>query len=81
MDSITNPVSGDTDALTLPLANLVACGKLNKLLPSPKNEPVNDADIEEPVIWFTPILSLTSTEPVNCWISVSSSPNIFEPDE
>ena len=30
------------------------------------NQPVNDEDIEEPVIWFTPILSLTSTEPVNC---------------
>ena len=66
MDVTTNPASGDTDAVTLPLANLVAFGKLNKFVPSPKNEPVNDADIEEPVIWFTPILSLTSTEPVNC---------------
>ena len=65
-DSTLNPKSGDTDAVTLPLANLVAFGKLNNPAPSPKNEPVNDAVIDDAVISFAPTLSLISTLPVNC---------------
>ena len=97
-DFTTNP-SGETEAVTLPLANFVAWGKLNKFAPSPKNEPVKEPlnepvasaipinepvkapAIDEPVITLANNLSLTSTEPVNCCTSDSSSPKIFEPDE
>ena len=81
IDVTTNPVFGATDAVTLPLANLVACGKLNKSLASPKNEPVNEPVNEEPVI-LLPINSLCIlTDPVNCCMFWSTLPNIFEPDE
>ena len=81
MDVTTNPALGATDAVTLPLANLVACGKLNKFDASPKNEPVNEDVIDDAVISFAPTLSLISTEPVNSCLSINSSPNLFEPDE
>ena len=64
-----------------PVANLVAFGKLNKFVPSPKNEPVKDEVIDDAVISFAPTLSLISTLPVNSCLSINSSPNLFEPDE
>ena len=64
-----------------PVDNFVACGKLNKSLPSPKKEPVNEPVNDEPVI-LLPINSLCIlTDPVNCCIFSSTLPNIFEPDE
>ena len=101
-DVTKNPLSGDTDAVTLPLAITVANGAFGKFIkfePSPKNEPVNEPlnepvasaipikepvklpNIVEPDITYAFNLSLTSTEPVNCWISINSSPNILLPDE
>ena len=64
-DFTTKP-SGETDAVTLPLANLVACGRLNKFAPSPKYEPVNEP-LNEPVASAVPI-----NEPVR-------APVILEP--
>ena len=62
-DCTTNPLSGLTDAVMEPDANLVADGKLNKLEPSPSkvplNEPLNDA-----LISLASILSLTNKLPV-----------------
>ena len=66
-DSTLNPKSGDTEAVIEPVDNLVACGKLNKSLPSPKNEPVNEP-LNEPVACANPI-----NEPVKL-------PAIVEPD-
>ena len=56
---------------------------LNEPVPSnwPLNEPVKAPAIEDAVISLTIKKSLIPTEPVNCCISVISSPNIFEPDE
>ena len=76
IDSTLNPYSGETDAVTEPLAILNAssesadCGILNNPLPSPVIIP---STVKEPV---------TSTEPViSCLSSVNESPNIFEPEE
>ena len=66
-DSTLNPKSGDTEAVIEPVDNLVACGKLNKSLPSPKNEPVNEP-LNEPVACANPI-----NEPVKL-------PAMVEPD-
>ena len=46
IDVTLNPSSGFTDAVTDPVTNFVACGKLNISLPSPKKEPVNELLID-----------------------------------
>jgi hypothetical protein len=54
IESTLNPSSGVTDAVIEPVDNLVACGKLNISLPSPKKEPVNELLIDcDAVISFT----------------------------
>ena len=79
-DVTTNPLSESTDAVTEPVAILNASsvnadnGILNSPLPSPLNK---DADMF-PLTFNEPV---TSTEPVNCCLSLNSSPNMFEPDE
>ena len=71
IETTLNPSSGVTDAVTEPVTNLVACGKLNISLPSPKKEPVNEPVIDcDAVMSFTIIDELTNTDPVNCCLSV-----------
>ena len=74
----TKPLSGDIDAVALPLAirGATVDGTFNNCEPSPTKEPVN-----EPLALLTIKISLISTEPVNSCLSVSSSPNLLEPDE
>ena len=82
-DLTINPASTSVDAVTEPVAIIVATnasgvnaerGISNKPLPLPLN-------IE--AVTLPPTLKLfnNSTEPVNCCLSVISSPNMFEPDE
>ena len=76
IDSTLKPLSGETDAVTEPLAINIAssesadCGILNKPLPSPLMIP--SSTLSEP---------LTFIEPVNSCLSVTLSPNWFEPEE
>ena len=74
-DSTKNPLSGVTEALTLPLAILNAssvsadCGILNNPLPSPVITPSTSNEF------------VTNTEPVNSCLLSKSLPNVFEPDD
>ena len=82
-DLTTNPLCASVDAVTEPVAIIVATkasgvkaerGISNNPAPLPVNI---DADTLPPTLK----LFNNSTEPVNCCLSVISSPNIFEPDE
>ena len=72
----SNPLVSWTDAVTLPVAIRIAssesadCGILNNPLASPDSIP--SSIFNEP---------LTFIEPVNSCLSVTLSPNTFEPDE
>ena len=72
IDSTLKPLSGETDAVTEPLAINIAssesadCGILNRPLPSPLMIP--SSTLSEP---------LTFIEPVNSCLSVTLSPNVI----